>query len=100
MQTPSASMTPTKIRRTRAQWQTILADFEQSELSAQDFCQQHDLAYSSFAKWRSLLKQERKKQAEPVSFIPMPPLSLGQPGSHWTIELDLGAGVTLRLTQR
>jgi hypothetical protein len=98
MQTQSPSMTPIKIRRTRAQWKTILAEFEQSELSVQDFCQQHDLAYSSFAKWRSLLKQENKKQSEPVSFIPMPPLS-GKRGSNWIIELDLGAGVILRLTQ-
>jgi len=97
MQTKSTPQT--NRRKTRAQWQAILAEFEQSGLSVQDFCQQHALTYSSFAKWRSLFKQEGKKTSAPVSFIQMPPLSSGRSVSNWSIELDLGAGITLRLTQ-
>jgi transposase-like protein len=94
------STTPyTKVRRTRSQWQAIIAEFEQSTLGVQEFCQQHDLAYSSFAKWRSLLRQESKNSTSSVSFIEMPSLSPAQSRSNWTIELDLGTGVTLRLMQ-
>ncbi len=88
--------TKLKIRRTRAQWQVIMDEFAQSELGVHEFCLQKDLAYSSFAKWRSLLKQ--KNDATPVSFIPLPALS--STGSNtWCIELDLGGGVVLRLKQ-
>lgn len=97
MQINTSNPKPAKIRRTRSQWQTIIETFEQSGLSVQAFCQQHDLAYSSFAKWRSLLKQQ--PAADAVSFIELPDPSIAMSHSPWRIELDLGAGVTLRLTR-
>ena len=92
----------TKIRRTRAQWQSIMADFEQSELGGEAYCQRHGLAYSSFAKWRSLLKQEALSEEDPVSFIQLPNTltSLSDHPTGWDIELDLGAGVMIRLKSR
>ena len=91
-----------KIRRTRAQWQSIMSDFEQSDLGGEAYCQRHGLAYSSFAKWRSLLKQEVSPDDEPVSFIQLPNTltSLSDNATGWDIELDLGAGVIIRLKSR
>jgi hypothetical protein len=50
MQSQAITNGSTKIRRSRAQWQAILQEFEQSGLSAQAFCQQNHIAYSSLAK--------------------------------------------------
>jgi len=98
MQAESTPNNSTKIRRTRRQWQTIVAEFEQSGLSAQAFCQQHAVAYSSFAKWRSLLKHQNADDlSHGISFIELPESSARLDNSAWRIELDLGAGVTLRL---
>ncbi len=100
MQSQAISNSSTKIRRSRAQWQAILQEFEQSGLSVQAFCQQNNIAYSSLAKWRSLLKQENNgDQAPALSFIELPDLSPRLAHSAWRIELDLGAGVILRLTR-
>ena len=91
-----------KIRRTREQWRSIMADFEQSDLGGEAYCHRHGLAYSSFAKWRSLLRQEALPGDEPISFIQLPNTlnSLSDSTTGWDIELDLGAGVLIRLKSR
>jgi len=87
-----------KTRRTRQQWQTIIEDFEQSGLGIQDYCQQNNVAYSSLAKWRSLLKHQKDDgQPHAISFIELPETSTRLTESGWRIELDLGCGVILRL---
>jgi len=73
MQTQSNQPPSIKIRRTRQQWRTIVTEFEHSGLGMRTFCEQHGLAYSSFAKWRSLLKRENNDpKTQPVSFIQLP----------------------------
>jgi len=98
MPTTSTHNNTIKTRRTRQQWQTIIDDFEQSGLGIQDYCQQHNVAYSSLAKWRSVLKHPKDGvQPHAISFIELPesPTRLNDLSLH--IELDLGSGVILRL---
>lgn len=39
-------------RRSRAEWQTLIAQFHASDDDAAEFCRQHDLGRLSFDKWR------------------------------------------------
>ena len=39
-------------RRTRDQWQALIAEYHASDLSAEAFCQLQDLGRMSFDKWR------------------------------------------------
>ncbi len=87
-----------KIRRSRPEWQQIVTDFEESGLSAQEFCNHRQIAYSSFGKWRSLLQKGHRKPAQPTAFLEVTPLD--PPVSHWDVELELGPGMYLRLRSR
>lgn len=92
-----------KPRYTKEQWQQFLQDQEQSGLKAKAYCQQHQLSYASFSKWRSTLRAEAK-QVSNAKFIELTP-SHHDPESFrsaserqaWDIELSLGPQVTLRI---
>ncbi|MEK7640392.1 MAG: IS66 family insertion sequence element accessory protein TnpB [Patescibacteria group bacterium] len=91
---------PVKIRRTAEQWQSILEAYEHSGLTVQDFCAQHKVAYSSFAKWRHKVSTHRPTpMPQALSFIELPPMESGLAHTPWRIELELGGGVVLRLTR-
>lgn len=88
--------------RSREQWQSIINDFAQSTLSAPAYCQQHDIPYGSFAKWRIRLSA-RLSQTDPVSaqpsFLDLSELSPADSTAAWHITLKLGNGVELVLSQ-
>ncbi len=81
-------------RRTRAQWQRVLAAQETSGLSQQAFCARHHIAYSSFCRW----KREFSRLEPPTSpaFIELTPAAPAT-RTDWDVELELGEGVYLRL---
>jgi hypothetical protein len=86
-------------RKTKAQWQAILAVFHQSDLSASAYCQEQGLAYGTFAKWRQRLAQvaHPEKTAELIELIS--PASVAESKSgNWQVELELGNGMTLRVS--
>lgn len=88
-------------RRTPAQWQTIVDDFVASGLSGQQFCQQNNIKYASFCKWRQRLLSvpEKTPMNEAASFLDLSTLGDGN-ASSWHITLKLGNGVELVLSQR
>ncbi len=45
-----------KIRRSADEWSRIIADYKTSGLTQRNFCQQRDIAYSSFTNWLIKLK--------------------------------------------
>lgn len=81
-------------RRTRAQWQRVLAAQAASGLSQEAYCARHHIAYSSFCRW----KRELGHREPPMSpaFIELTPAA---PATRrgWDVELELGEGVFLRL---
>ena len=82
----------TKIRRTRQQWQNLVDDQATSNLSARQYCDQHQLNYQLFCK--------RRKQSSERAPAPLIDLSslVGEPANQiWDIELELGGGMALRL---
>ena len=89
---------PTRSRRSRAQWQRLVDAQATSDLSQQAYCAQHHIAYSSFCRWkRELASAERTaRPTRAPSFIELTaPVSPTE--SRWDIELELGNGVFLRL---
>lgn len=88
-----------KIRRSKAQWQDIIEEFEKSGQSGQDFCRNKGLAESSFYKWHSLLKNQSEKTQSTPSFLEITPAvsNTANPAQNWTVELSIGRDVIVRI---
>ena len=100
-------------RRSRAQWQALLARSARSGLSVAEFCRREGVSTASFYTWRKRLgagAAEVPPAAAPTcgpTFLDLGPLGIGGEagtaagfGAGWEIELDLGAGAVLRLRRR
>jgi hypothetical protein len=91
-----------RVRRSRTQWRALIARAEHSELSVTEFCRRESVSTASFYTWRNRLRASTESVSPPTAvggeFIDLG--ILGDPGSNatpWLIELDLGAGMVLRL---
>ncbi len=72
----------------------LIEKFNRSELGVQAFCDRHGIGASTFRKWR----QQFPKQNEATHQEPLIELTaLASPSPCWDLELDLGAGVILRM---
>jgi len=89
---------PTKpsSRRSRAEWEQLMADYESSHQTQRDFCALHDVAYSSFCYWRKRLRMPVEGESTVSPLIELPVLTPDE-RPVWRIELDLGAGIVLRI---
>jgi hypothetical protein len=83
-----------RARRSGGEWKKLIDAFDRSELSVPAFCDQHQLGYSTFRKWRRHL-------SKPLGAMPETPLieltRLPSPSPAWDVELELGSGVVLRV---
>ena len=96
-------MTRKTIRRTAAQWQTLVAEQRRSGLSMAAFCRREELTYQSFvthARRVPAVVADERTDAE----LALPEfVEIGMPGpasassSAWLVELDLGDGLQLRV---
>jgi hypothetical protein len=100
-------------RRSRAQWQALLARATRSSLSVAEFCRREGVSTASFYTWRRRL-DGAPGQASTVAasacepaFVDLGALAVGRggecegdSGAGWVIELDLGDGAVLRLRRR
>ena len=95
-----------RVRRTAAQWRKLIERFDRSSQTRGDFCAANGLALSTFDLWRRKLgeAQAPADDAHPDSlFVELtnatePAGSRTAAGSSgWEVELELGAGVVLRL---
>ena len=95
-----------RARRTAAQWRKLIERFEQSGQTRGKFCAAHGLALSTFDLWRRKLGETPAAVEEDhpeALFVELTnpaqtqasPISSGT--NEWEVELDLGAGVVLRL---
>ena len=94
-----------KIRRSASEWRRIIANYKTSGLTQRDFCQQQDIAYSSFTNWLIKLKKLTMdlsaENAEPALFVDVladKPL-LHDSINEWDVELTFANGMVLRLKQ-
>ena len=101
-----AGGTRPRARRTAAQWRKLIERFERAGRTRGEFCAAHGLALSTFDLWR------RKLGATPAAveedhpeaqFVELTNPAQAQASSissgtcEWEVELELGAGVVLRL---
>jgi transposase-like protein len=99
--------TPRKYtRRSQEEWQALISQWQQSGLSAANFCKQHHLSSASFYKWRQRFEgsdnPDNKTLATPVTpvtdFIDITALSSTADRQGWNIVLNLGDGLSLTLS--
>jgi len=85
-----------RVRRSEAEWQDLFARFEQSGHSREVFCAEQGVVLSSFIRWWKKLRPSRPQQPAVVEEPVFVELGTGRE-LHWEVELQLGAGVVLRL---
>ena len=101
-----ASGTRRLARRSAAQWRKLIERFDRSGQTRSNFCAANGLALSTFDLWRRKLgeTQAAADEAHPESLFveltnptePAGPRTAAETGA-WEVELELGAGVVLRL---
>ena len=87
-------------RRTLEQWRELLDCFEHSGQTQEQFCTAHDLGLSTFGRWRKRLRRQAAtvpKSATDALFIELAQAEPAVSVQGWDVELQLGAGVCLRL---
>lgn len=86
-------------RRTPAQWQNLIEQWQHSGQPATQFCKDNEVAYASFCKWRQRLNGEQAPVGPDAAprFIDLG--ALQSDAHHWHIVLSLGNGVELKLSQ-
>ena len=94
-------------RRSRAHWQAVIARAEASGQSVLAFCRAAGIRPRTFYGWRARLHATaREAVVAPTSNRAARFLDLGTLGAEdgrvgpWDLELELGAGVLLRLRRR
>ena len=84
-------------RKSREEWVELMAEYEAGGLSQREFCERHEVAYSTFGYWRKRLRSPVVPlQAAPEPLLELLPLTLDDT-RDWRVELDLGCGVMLRV---
>ena len=101
--TPSLAQTKAKTRvfRSRTQWESLVEEFKTSGLTKSAYCKRQGVTISCFYRWQKILAEE----SAPNNFIditePVARATAAQPVTethrHWQVELELGAGVILRI---
>ncbi|MDH3993610.1 MAG: hypothetical protein OEV47_11900 [Gammaproteobacteria bacterium] len=89
-----------RVKRSRSQWKALLKEFNTSGLSKTAFCKKHRIATSSLYRWQQILSQDAGDTdfidvTGPLSITPAAPVH--GPDNNWQVELELGAGIVLRL---
>ena len=89
-----------QIRRSPEQWRGLFSRFEQSGQTRERFCAEHGLALSSFDRWRNKLRHDLPGSEAAVGealFVELTPDAESSARSTWDVELQLGAGMVLRV---
>jgi transposase-like protein len=94
--------TSKRSHRSRAQWQALIARAEHSDLSVTAFCRRESVSTASFYTWRNRLRPITTPVPAPAAvdsgFIDLGTLEQAKDrAGPWEVELDLGAGMVLRL---
>lgn len=86
-------------RLTREQWADLIELQNQSDLSIEAFCQEQDIGFASFGKWkRRLSNTVAKEPAFKAMHVESPPIVATEPELA-TITLSIGTSMTLTIVQ-
>lgn len=94
-----SSLRRTKVRRDAAAWQQIFAEQQASGLTHRAYCHAHGIGLSTFSRWRRVLAGSGAMAPVRVAhpFVAIEPPVTSRDVAAWDLELELGAGVVLRL---
>ena len=87
--------TQRRIHRSPDQWQALLDQYESSDLSQRDFCQQAGVSYGTFYRWRRRLLCDRPHAETagdgPELFVELANQAVDSSSafSGWDVELQL-----------
>ncbi len=82
-------------RRSRADAERLVAQFERSGLGRRVFCAARSISVNTLDYWRRRLRQEAPTRS---GFVELMPVAADAGTSQgWDVELELGGGVMLRL---
>lgn len=87
-------------RRSRTEWQRIIAKQSSSQHSALAYCKRHGVSYPSFLYWRRRLQDLSPAVSGEPSFVELiPPVDPAPSHAPLLIELELAPGVHLRIAR-
>ena len=85
-------------RKTSEQWLALVDAQQQSSLSGAKFCDQHDISYASFCKWKQRFSSSQEPSSNDIpDFVDLS--SMASATGRWRITLSLGDGVELQLSR-
>jgi len=92
----------TRVMRTQRQWKALLNEFNDSGLTRSAFCKKHRIATSSLYRWQQLFAEQSGGASDFVDVTPTLSNTAATAPAHvrdndWQVELELGAGIVLRL---
>ena len=90
-----------RTQRTRVQKRSLVEQFHTSGLTKTAFCKQRGIATSCLDRWQKTFAAESPSDAFIDITAPVKAAAAAQPQTqdtpHWQVELELGAGVILRV---
>ena len=91
-------------RKTREQWAELIEQQQQSGLTILDFCQQYDVGFASFGKWKRRLSAATAQTARPSNKAVFTAVSVNRTPTPTpvvqgaaTITLNIGGEMTLTI---
>ena len=100
MESTTRPSTQRRIRRSREEWQVLVARFEESGQTREQFCAEMGIGESTLRRWCSRLGERTLpsvSQAPVFVQLPSEQKRSGTGGQPREVELQLDAGVLLRL---
>ena len=86
-------------RQTREQWAALIEQQQQSGLSIEAFCQERDIGFASFGKWKRRLGSAVTKESDfKAVHVKSSPVAVVEP-ERATITLSIGNNMTLTIVQ-
>jgi len=91
-----------RVMRSKAQWQSLITEYENSPLNQQAFCDKHKIAVSSFHKWRKHFGLQPPAApfveiGQALAAASVSEQTSSDAEKSWEVELELGQGLLLRL---
>ena len=86
-----------RVRRSENEWRELFARFDQSGQTREAFCAEQGIVLSSFIRWRKKLRTGVRTAPVVAPDPVFVELTSKHEASPWEVELELSAGVVLRL---
>jgi hypothetical protein len=92
-----------RVQRTRGQWKSLVDEFTTSGLTKTAFCRKKGIATSGLYRWQQVFARQSTTAefidiTDPVAAVASAPPVDGN--ADWQVELELGAGMVLRVRTR